>query len=213
VRQRAPSGVAALASALLCSGCGLVTLAHDSVLGPVSPVGRIHTTTVGSEFRVTEQGPVADLDDDARLRPMPRDLLARTAAPRSFWSLAQGIQALLASFSPVTSRHTRTGSTADHAARDAIHPGMHVREALAQLGPPELWLRRPGGSLMLYRVRHRRTLSFYVGVPPPASLFIPVPGIGNLRFRYASESDRAEKLLLFFDPGDRLLGASASDGP
>jgi hypothetical protein len=210
---RARPGPAALVSALLCSGCGLVTLAHDSVLGPVSPAGRIHTTTVGSGFRVTEQGPVAELGDDARLRPLPRDLLERSAAPHSFWSLAQGIQAFLASFSPITSRHARAGAPADRNARDAIRPGMDVREALARLGPPELWLRRQGGSLMLYRVRHRRALSFYVGVPPPVAFLIPVPGIGNLHFRYVSESDRAEKLLLFFDPSDRLLGASASGDP
>ena len=204
---------ATLASAVLCGGCGLVTLAHDSVIGPVSPAGRIHAATVGSDFRVTEQGPVADLADDARLRPLPRDLLERGGAPHSFWSLVQGIQALVASFSPVTSRHSRTGRLADRGGRSGIRPGMSVPEALVLLGPPELWLRRESGSLMLYRVRHRRSLSFYLGVPPPAAVLVPVPGIGNLHFRYVSESDRAEKLLLFFDPQDLLLGASASEEP
>jgi hypothetical protein len=212
VRRARPAPAAWLA-ALLCTGCGLVTLAHDSVLGPVSPAGRIHTTTVGSEFHVTEQGPVAELGDDARLRPLPRDLLERTAAPHSFWALAQGIEALITSFSPVASRHTRTGTPPARDARDAIRPGMHVREALARLGPPELWLRRQGGSLMLYRAQQRRTLSFYLGVPPPVGFLVPVPGIGNLRFRYVSESETADKLLLFFDPEDRLLATSASTTP
>ena len=205
--------VAGAAGALLCCGCGLVTLAHDSLIGPVSPAGRIHATTVGSEFRVTEQGPVADLGNDARLRPVPRDLLERVGAPHSFWSLVQGIEAFVGSVSPVTSRHSRTGRLADRNARSEIRPGMGVAEALALLGPPELWLRRETGSLMLYRVRNRRALSFYLGVPPPAAVLVPVPGIGNLHFRYVSESDRAEKLLLFFDRHDLLLGASASEDP
>ena len=203
--------LATLASAALCGGCGLVTLAHDSVLGPVSPAGRIHPLTVGSDFRVTEEGPVANLGDDARLRPFPRDPIERLGAPRTFWSLAQGIQALLGSFSPVTSRHSKSGRLADLEARSAVRAGMGVAEALALLGPPELWLRRESGSLMLYRVRQRRTLSFYIGVPPPAAFLVPVPGVGNLHFRYVSESDRAEKLLLFFDRRGLLLGAAASE--
>ena len=210
---RAWRRAAALAGVLPCAGCGLVTLAHDSVLGPVSPAGRIHPTTVGSDFHVTEQGPVAELGDDARLRPLPRDLFERVGAPHSFWSLVQGIQAFLGSFSPVTTRYSRTGAPVAESDRDALEPGMDVREALARLGPPELWLRRKGGSLMLYRARHRRAFSFYVGVPPPAAFLVPVPGIGNLHFRYVSESDRAEKLLLFFDAGDRLLAATASGEP
>jgi len=206
-------GLVSLAALLLCGGCGLVSLAHDSVVGPVSPVGRIHSTTVGSDFRVTEQGPVADLAGDARLRPLPRDLLARMAAPRSFWSLAQGIQAFLASISPVASRESRTGRLALAGERPALAPGTTVSEALARLGAPDLWLRRETGSLLLYRVEQRRRLSFYLGVPPPAAALVPVPGIGNLHFRYASETERAEKLLLFFDRDDRLLGSSASAVP
>jgi hypothetical protein len=210
---RAGVVLATLACAVPCGGCGLVTLAHDSVLGPASPVGRIHSTTVGTGFHVTEQGPVAELGDDARLRPVPRDLLERVGAPHSFWSLVQGMQALVASFSPLTSRDSRTGRLADHGARSAILPGIGVKEALALLGPPELWVRRESGSLMLYRVRHRRALSFYLGVPPPAAVLVPVPGIGNLHFRYVFESERAEKLLLFFDRQDLLLEASASEEP
>lgn len=206
-------GLVSLAVLLLCGGCGLVSLAHDSVFGPVSPVGRIHETTVGSDFRVTERGPVADLGGDARLRPVPRDLLERIAAPRSYWSLAQGTFAFLASISPVASRETRTGRLALAGERPALPPGTTVTEALARLGPPDLWLRRETGTLLLYRVEQRRRLSFYLGVPPPAAALVPVPGIGNLHFRYASETERAEKLLLFFDRDDRLLGSSASEEP
>ena len=202
-----------LATGLLCGGCGLVSLAHDSLIGPVSPVGRIHSTTVGSEFRVTEQGPVADLGDDARLRPYPRDLFDRVAAPHSFWALVQGIEAFVASVSPVTTRETRTGALEAAAARSALAPGTSVSDALALLGPPELWLRREGGSLLLYRAVRRRTLSFYVGIPPPAAALLPVPGVGNLYARYSADSARSEKLLLFFDRDGRLLEASASAEP
>jgi len=204
---------AGLAAVLLCGGCGLVTLAHDSVIGPVSPVGRIHATAVGSDFRVTESGPVADLGGDARLRPYPRDLLARIAAPRSFWSLGQGAFAFLASISPVASRELRSGRAAPVAAAAALAPGTALAEVLARLGAPDLWLRRDAGSLLLYRQERRRKLSFYLGVPPPAAALVPVPGVGNLHFRYASETERAQKLLLFFDREDRLLGSSASREP
>jgi hypothetical protein len=45
------------------------------------------------------------------------------------------------------------------------------------------------------------------------AVLVPVPGIGNLSFRYVSEAEHADKLLLFFDRDDRLLGASASGPP
>jgi hypothetical protein len=205
--------LAGAVAGLLCSGCGLVTLAHDSVIGPVSPAGRIHATTVGSDFRVTERGPVADLGDDARLRPYPRDLFERVAAPHSFWSLVQGIEAFLASISPVATRESRTGGAELSQRQGELEPGSSVTEALARLGPPDLWVRRETGSLLLYRAGQRRRLSFYLGVPPPVAVLVPVPGIGNLSFRYVSEAEHADKLLLFFDRDDRLLGASASGPP
>ena len=205
--------LAALLSLLACGGCGVITLAHDSVIGPVSPAGRIHETTVGSDFRVTERGPTADLGGDARLRPYPRDLLERIGAPGSFWSLFQGIGAVLASLSPVVSREWGTGRLTHAGDRPALPAGLGIAEALARLGPPDLWLRRAHGSLLLYRVERRRRVSFYLGVPPPAAALVPVPGIGNLHFRYAGETERAEKLLLFFDREDRLVSSSASEAP
>lgn len=205
--------LAVMAAGPLCGGCGLVTLAHDSLIGPVSPVGRIHATTVGSDFRVTDRGPIADLGGDARLRPYPRDLLDRIAAPRSFWSLVQGIEAFLTSISPVASRESRSGRPAGASGRPVLDPGTTVAEALARLGPPDLWVRRETGSLILYRAGERRRLSFYLGVPPPAAALVPVPGIANLYFRHVSESERSDKLLLFFGRDDRLLASSASGEP
>jgi hypothetical protein len=212
VRSAGPL-LAGLAAGLLGGGCGLVTLAHDSLIGPVSPAGRIHATTVGSDFRVTDRGPVADLGGDARLRPHPRDLLERIAAPHSFWSLVQGIEAFVASISPVASREWRTGRLGPGNPSPDLAHGTTVAEALARLGPPDLWVRRETGSLLLYRASQRRRLSFYLGVPPPAAALVPVPGIGNLYFRHVSESEHAHKLLLFFDRHDLLLGASASGEP
>jgi len=199
-----------VAGSIALSGCGLVTLTHDSLIGPVSPVGRIHDLTVGSDFRVTEQGPVTEVGDDARLRPYPRDLLQRLASPASFWSLAQGIEAFLTSISPVASRETHGGRGPGEDLPAELRPGVGVEDALALLGPPDVWVRRSGGSFMLYREVSRRAWSFYVGVPPPFALLIPIPGIANLRFRYISERERASKLMLFFDEENVLVGASAS---
>jgi hypothetical protein len=210
--RRARGLVAALLAGLGGAGCGLVTLAHDSAIGPVSPLGRIHETAVGSEFHVTERGPVAELGDDARLRPYPRDLFERVGAPHSFWSLAQGIQAFIASISPLTSRETRSGFLGAPPAR-ALAPGTSLDEALARLGPPDLWVARESESLLFYRAGHRRTLAFYLGVPPPAAALIPIPGLGNLYLRWSRESERAEKLLLFFDREGRLVEASESREP
>lgn len=209
--SRALRLLAALLAGLGGAGCGLVTLAHDSTIGPVSPAGRIHAAVVGSDFHVTEHGPEAELGDDARLRPYPRDLFERVGAPHSFWSLAQGIQAFLASISPVTIRETRSGALAPTAV--ALAPGTSLDEALARLGSPDLWLARESESLLLYRAGSRRMLSFYLGVPPPAAALVPIPGIGNLYARWAIESERAEKLLLFFDRDGRLVETSESRQP
>lgn len=198
------------AGSIALSGCGLATLAHDSLIGPVSPAGRIHELTVGGDFHVTERGPVAELGGDPRLRPYPRDLIRRLAEPASFWSLAQGIEAFVTSISPLATRQTRVGNGAGEEIPDALRPGVGVDAALSLLGPPDVWIRRSGGSFMLYREQSRRAWSFYLGVPPPAAALIPIPGIANLRFRYLSERERASKLMLFFDERDLLVGASAS---
>jgi hypothetical protein len=198
------------AGALGLPGCGLLTLTHDTILGPVSPAGRIHDAAVGSDFRVTETGPVADAADRPLLRPYPEDLLERIAAPHSLYALTQGLEAALAGFSFVVQRESREQSLPPLAARAMTRPGVHVGEVLERLGPPELWIRRPGDSLMLYRGRSRSSLAFYLGVPPPASVFLPLPGLSNLRFRYTRGDERVEKLLLFFDDRDVLQAVAES---
>src|SRR4030095_3990229 len=149
------------------TGCGLITLMHDSVIGPVSPLGRINAVTVGSHFRVTDTGPVAELGGDARLRPTPRDMVRRIAMPSSYWALAQFFEYFLTSFSPVATRTTRVGRAVHETLPAELHPGAAVGEALALLGPPDVWVRRSGGSFMLYRGISERGGSFYAGGPAP----------------------------------------------
>lgn len=197
-------------AAIALSGCGLVTMMHDSVIGPISPAGRVNAVTVGSDFRVTDKGPVADLGGDARLRPVPRDMIRRMAMPNSFWSLAQFFQFFLTSTSFAASRETSVGRAEVNERSAELRPGVPVADALALLGPPDVWVRRGDGSFMLYRGVSDRVWSFYVGVPPPVGWLVPIPGLTNLRYSYRSERERAAKLMLFFDERDRLVRTSAN---
>ena len=192
------------------SGCGLITMMHDSVIGPISPLGRINEVAVGSDFRVTDTGPVADLGGDARLRPTPRDMIRRMAMPSSYWALAQFFEYFVTSISPVATRTTRVGREPEATVPADLRPGAAVGEALALLGPPDVWVRRSGGSFMLYRGISESGWSIYAGVPPPVGWFIPIPGITNLRYSYRSEHERASKIMLFFDERDVLVRVSSS---
>ena len=209
IRRALGLGATALA-AIALTGCGLITMMHDSVIGPISPVGRVNAVTVGTDFRVTDTGPVAELGQDARLRPTPRDMIRRMAMPSSYWALAQFAEYFLTSTSFVASRETRVGRAAVEDPPAELRPGVPVGDALALLGPPDVWVRRGDGSFMLYRGVSERGWSFYVGVPPPVGWFVPIPGITNLRYSYRSERDRANKMMLFFDAQDVLVRVSSS---
>jgi len=206
-RARAALAGALAAAAQALSGCGLATLMYDSTIGPITPVGRIHELTVGEDIHVSDAGVQASLGDTPRLRPYPRDLLRRLASPSSFWFAAQGLQAFLRSFAPLSSRETHVGTPMPPDVPAELQPGAPLASTLALFGPPDVWLRRKSGSLMLYRDASKRTWSFYIGVPPPVTWAVPIPFIGSLRFRYISERARAEKLMLFFDPSDALIEA------
>jgi hypothetical protein len=184
------------------TSCGLATLAHDSVLGPVSPAGRIHEATVGRDFRVTRAGPVADASAEARLRPYPADLIRRLGSPASFRALFQGLQALAAGTSVVIDRRERSGSRPD--LDDLPGEGASVQEVFAQLGTPEVWIRRKGGSVAYYRSSSGRDRQVNVGVPPIAAALIPVPGVASLVFRLGSGVEALGGAVLFFDDHDRL---------
>lgn len=78
-------------------------------------------------------------------------------------------------------------------------------EVLKLLGAPQMWIRRKSGSLMAYRADTGASLSIYAGMPPLIEQVLPFPGIGNIRLRYTMVSKTPHKILLFFDPEDRLL--------
>jgi hypothetical protein len=210
VIRRALEVGAVVLAAIALSGCGLITMMHDSVIGPISPLGRVNAVAVGTDFHVTDTGPVAELGEDARLRPVPRDMIRRMAMPNSFWALAQFFEFFLTSTSPVATRTILVGRAADEPLPTELGPGVPVGDALALLGPPDVWVRRRGGSFMLYRGISERGWSIYAGVPPPVAWFIPIPFITNLRYSYRSERERSRKIMLFFDERDVLVRVSSS---
>jgi hypothetical protein len=184
------------------AGCGLATLAHDSLLGPVSPAGRIHDATVGRNFRVTTEGPTAEAAGEPRLRPFPSDLVRRLGSPASFRALARGLEALAAGTSVVVDRRREVGPGWDVGNLPAA--GATVTDVLRVLGPPDLWARRQGGGVMLYRSESVRALSMNLGVPPAAAGLIPVPGVASLAFRWTSRVVRSRGAILFFDAEGKL---------
>jgi hypothetical protein len=202
---------AALFSASL-SGCGWLALTHDTMLGPASPAGRIHPAVVGSRFRVTATGPVADSRNEPLYRPYPPDMLQRLGRPSGFYSAIQGLQAFIVGFTPLLRRGSEEGRVPDPGRLDSLPEGASIRQVLAELGPPEIWIRRERGSLLLYRESIAETFALYLGVPPLVGALIPFPGVGNLRFRYISGDRQVNKLMLVFDAGDRLVSFSTSEG-
>ncbi len=192
------------------AGCGLVTLTHDEILGPVSPIGRIHDATVGRDFRVTSRGPTADVTAEARLRPYPADLIRRLGSPDSFHALLQGFEAFSAGMSFVVERREASGMPITGDAEPAM--GATEQEVLDALGPPEVWIRRTDGSLMAYRRRAARDLAVNAGIPPIAAGLIPVPGVANLAFRYSSRRAEAGGFVFLFDSAGRLVSRSAPEG-
>lgn len=193
----------ALLAAGGASGCGLLALGHDAVLGSVSPVGRVHDPAVGRGFHVTPHGPVADAEGEARLRPFPADLIHRLGSPSSFRSLVRGLQALAVGTSVVVERHDRSGKGA--AADEVPERGASAQEVLGRLGVPDVWLRRSSGSVMAYRRKASRDLSVNLGMPPIAAGLVPIPGLSNLAFRYGVQEERSSGIVLFFGADDRLL--------
>ena len=194
---------ALLGLALGAAGCGLAALTHDAMLGPVSPLGRVHEPTVGRDFRVTRQGPTAQASGETRLRPYPADFIRRLGSPSSFRALLQGLQAFAVGTSVVVHRREAIGLPVGTDA--TLLPGATAPQVLEILGPPDVWIRREGASLMAYRQRSGRELAVNLGVPPIAAGLVPIPGIANLAFRYSVRHVEASGLVLFFDATDRLV--------
>lgn len=200
--------VALLALGIPLAGCGLITLMHDSMIGPVSPAGRIHDAAVGRRFEATFQGVSGDAGGEARLRPFPRDIIRRMGSPSSLQKLTTGLEALLFGTSTYADRRTVTGATPDLARIPAL--GASAEDVLRALGPPDRWVRFAGGETMAYRAERERWTTLNVGIPPAIGFLIPVPGASNLAYRRITKDQRSEGFVLFFDESRRLRRIAAA---
>ena len=201
-----PAGLGPVVSsfglALQLAGCGLVTLTHDTMLGPVSPLGRIHDATVGRGFEATLEGVSADAEGEPRLRPLPPDLLHRLGSPSSFQSLTTGLEAFLLGASTYSERRKIAAVAPDVARIPAI--GASAEEVLAALGPPDRWARFVDGAAMAYRGQSERRTTLNLGVPPVVGFFIPIPGVSSLAYRRISDDTHGDGFVLFFGADGRL---------
>jgi hypothetical protein len=187
---------------LALSGCGLVTLGHDQILGPVSPAGRIHDAAVGSDFEAGVEGFSADARDEPRLRPYPRDLIRRVGSPSSLHALTGGIEAFLLGASTFADRRAREGVTPDVARIPPV--GSSLETVLSALGPPDRRARYVGGETLAYRAERERRTILNIGIPPALGFLVPFPGASNLAYRRISKETRGEGFVLFFDAEGRL---------
>lgn len=190
-------------------GCGLATLSHDALLGPVSPAGRLHEVTIGRDFRVTSSGPVADSSQEPRLRPYPADLIRRLGSPGSFRALFQGFEAFASGMSLVVDRRRQGGAFRKPANMPV--EGATLQEVFEHLGPPDVWICGEETAVAYYRSRSVRDLSLNLGIPPVVAGLIPVPGVASLAFRLTSVEEDVTGIVLFFDGRDRLQGFAVRD--
>jgi len=210
-----PAGLGAVVSwlglALQLAGCGLVTLAHDSMLGPVSPAGRIHDAAVGRHFEATLEGVTADAEGEPRLRPLPPDLLHRLGSPSSFHSLTTGLEAFLLGASVYSERRTVAAVAPEPVRIPAL--GASAEEVLAVLGPPDRWARFAGGATMAYRGQSERRTTLNLGVPPVVGFFIPIPGVSSLAYRRITADTHGDGFVLFFGADGRLERVARAPSP
>jgi len=220
VSPRALLLLAWLGASLSYLGCGFApigTLAHDMMLGPVSPVGRIHSVAVGGEeFRLDDSGrPIVTINPDgALLRPFSPDILNRfPLLPAQLGGpIFGGLRAFIRSMSLVTQTSSLVGRRLSEEQLSAVRPGLSAKEVLGVLGSPNRWIRRSGGSLMAYEAKIDDETSFYLGLPPGVSQFVPIPGVSNVRFRFNRIFRKKYHTLLFFDRDDRLVSISSTGG-
>lgn len=204
-------GAWALGLPLLLSlnGCAVATLTafiHDKTMGPISPAGHIHASTAGSEFTVTSEGVQNTGNSEWWFRPYPLNLIQRMGRPRSLWFAAKGIHAFFYGVSPLVIREWESGRELEPDATAALVPlEASAKDALKQLGPPQLWLKRKEGSLMAYRADKGQVIAFWLGTPPFVDI---VPGANNLSFRYLYRRTKPFKTVLFFNNEGLLLGVA-----
>ncbi len=203
--SRAAAALLLLAPAL--AGCGLLTLMHDQMIGPISPAGPIHDAAVGTGFEATFEGVSGNAEGEALLRPLPRDIIRRMASPSSFHSALIGIEAFLLGASTYADRRTVTGATPDPVRIPSL--GASVEDVVTVLGPPDRWVRFAGGETMAYRAERERWTTLNLGIPPALGFFIPFPGASNLAYRRIGKDEHSEGFVLFFDAGRRLERVAA----
>lgn len=207
MKRAARASLIALASAASLSvGCSLPAFIHDKTIGPVSPAGYVHASTVGGEFTVTEDGIQTRNAGAWLFRPYPENFLRRVGLPQTFWFTAKGFQAFFYGVSPVVIRDFEVGRDLATASLSSLEPlEATSADVLAHLGPPNLWIKRREGSLMSYRADKGQVIAFWLGAPPFVDI---IPGANNLSFRYLYRRTRPYKTTLFFDAEGRLLGVA-----
>lgn len=194
---------------LLGPGCGLITLTHDKVLGPISPAGRLHPFVTGTNVRVGRRGPEASaIAGTAAFRAYPLDILRH--AYRTPVVLLYGVQFYLGFVLRfVLQRVEQEGLPPPPEGRLALQERQgewDVARVLKHLGCPQLWIKRREGSVMFYASRISRELGVSLGVPPGVGSLIPIPGVGELlRFDYNDTDVVMDRTLLLFDPQGRLV--------
>lgn len=193
-------------------GCGLITLLHDKMLGPISPAGRIHPFVTGTNVRVGRRGPEASaIQGTADFRPYPLDILRH--AYRTPVVLLYGMQFYLGFVLRfVLQRDEQVGMPPPEAGRTALREegiaGWDVERVLRELGCPQVWIKRREGSVMLYASQVSHELGVSIGVPPGVGSLIPIPGVGELlRFDYNDTDVVRERTLLVFDAQGQLIAA------
>lgn len=206
--RRGLEGIALAALLVAAPGCGPIALAHDKILGPVSPAGRIHPLAVGSEFRLSRAGPTADLGNAHPFRLYPENPLRHVfAVPRV---LMQGMHFYLGFlFRFVGQYQEDVGVPPDEAGLTALAEAPErpdEGEVLRRLGPPRRWIKRAEGSLMVYGADVLRELNVSLGVPPGVGSLIPIPGVAELlRFDYSTLTKSQPTAILFFDREQKLV--------
>jgi hypothetical protein len=208
---RARALLALLGLALPLAGCGLLTLTHDEMIGPISPAGRIHDAAVGGNFEANIEGFTADATGEPRFRPYPRDLIRRLGSPSSLHALTGGLEAFLMGSSTYAERRARSGATPNPSRIPP--PGSSLDAVLTALGPPDAWARFVGGATLAYRARRERRTILNVGIPPALGFLIPFPGASNLAYRRISKNVHNEGFVLFFDESRRLERVAPATAP
>ena len=206
-RVRWAAAVALLAFAPPLSGCGLVTLMHDQMIGPISPAGPIHDAAVGTGFEASFEGVSGNAEGEALLRPLPRDMIRRMGSPSSFHSLLIGIEAFLFGASSWADRRSQTGAAPDAGRIPAL--GASLDEVVTALGPPDQWVRFAGGETLAYRAERERWTTLNIGIPPVLGFLIPIPGVSALAYRRIDKKETSTGFVLFFD-GERRLARVAT---